>query len=73
MFQYVGRLMLLTGLVLAGVGALMVLLGRAGLGRLPGDLSFGGKGWWLFVPITTSLALSAVLTLLVYLLARLRR
>jgi hypothetical protein len=73
MFQHVGKLMLLTGLILSAAGAVLLLLGRAGVGRLPGDLSFGGKGWRLFVPITTSLVLSAVLTLLLVLLARLRR
>ncbi len=73
MFQHIGKLMLLTGLILAAAGALIVLLGRAGVGRLPGDLSWGGRGWRLFVPITTGLVLSAVLTLLLYVLARLRR
>jgi hypothetical protein len=38
-------------------------MGRIGLGRLPGDIVIEREGFRLYVPITTSLLISAVLTL----------
>jgi len=73
MLQHIGKLIVLAGLVLAVFGGLLYLLGRLGLGRLPGDLSFGGKNWRVYLPIGTCILLSALLTLLLYLLHRLRR
>jgi hypothetical protein len=50
-------------------------LGRLGLplGRLPGDLSYRGRGFQVFAPLGTSLLLSALLSLLLYGLSRWRR
>ena len=38
-------------------------LSRHGLGRLPGDVTFRWKGRTLYVPITTTVLLSLLLTL----------
>jgi hypothetical protein len=57
-----GRVLIVVGLVIAGVGVLAVLGVR--LGRLPGDIVIGGERGALFVPIVTSIILSIVLTLL---------
>jgi hypothetical protein len=67
-----GRLLLIFGLVLAGLGGLLLLAGRIPfLGRLPGDFSFGGdSGVQVYVPLATSLLLSLLLTLVLNLLAR---
>ena len=73
MFQQVGKIMLWLGLVLAGAGGLVYLLGRLGPARLPGDLSFGGRNWRVYVPIGTCVVLSILLTPAVWILARLRR
>jgi len=67
MFQRIARIILVAGLAIAAVGAVVHLLERAGLGLLPGDVSVGGKGWHVYLPVTTCLMLSAALTLLVYL------
>jgi len=58
-----GRSLLVFGLVLAVVGILLELAPALRLGRLPGDVSFGGANWRVFVPLGTSLLLSIVLTL----------
>ena len=73
MLQQVGKLMLLAGAVLAAVGAALYALGRVGVARLPGDLSVGGRGWRVYLPIGTCLALSVLVTLLLWILSRLRR
>jgi hypothetical protein len=58
-----GRFLILAGIVLLVVGFLWPVLGRIGLGRLPGDIVIEREGFRLYVPITTSLLISAVLTL----------
>ncbi len=66
----VGRLLVGLGLLLAVVGGVLVLAGRAGLGRLPGDFSFGGDNVRVYVPLATSLLVSLVATVLLNLLFR---
>ena len=73
MVQHVGKWLVLLGALLAAVGAVLYVLGRAGLGRLPGDVSFGGKSWRVVLPIASCILLSALLTLLLWVLSRLRR
>jgi Protein of unknown function (DUF2905) len=69
-----GRLLVLAGLLLAGVGALLAWGPRLpGLGRLPGDLVWSRGPLRVYVPITTGLLISLLLTLLFALLSRLRR
>jgi hypothetical protein len=67
------RWLIVAGLALAGVGAIVWLLGKSGisLGRLPGDLRFSIGGGSCFVPLATSFILSLILTLLLNLILRL--
>ena len=67
-----GRTLMIVGAVLLGVGALLLLGERLGLGlgKLPGDLSWRGKGWSVHFPLVTSIVLSLVLTLLLNLFRR---
>jgi hypothetical protein len=58
-----GRVLVVLGLALAGFGLLIQLVPALRLGRLPGDLSFGGASWRVYLPLGTSLVLSIVLTL----------
>jgi Protein of unknown function (DUF2905) len=58
-----GRSLLILGLVLAVVGILLELAPALRLGRLPGDISFGGSTWRVYIPIGTSIVLSILLTL----------
>lgn len=73
MFQQIGKVVLFAGLVMTAFGGLLYLLGRLGLGRLGGDVSFGGKNWRVYLPIGTCVLLSILLTLILYVLGRLRR
>ncbi len=69
-----GRWLLWTGLALAGVGLLLVLLGRLPwFGRLPGDIRIQRGGVSCFVPLVSSLLASLLLTLLLNLLVRFLR
>ncbi len=63
-----GRTLLVVGLLIAGVGALMML--GVPLGRLPGDIAIQrGRGTFYF-PVVTCIVLSVVLTLLMSLFRR---
>jgi hypothetical protein len=70
-----GRMLVGLGLVLVVVGLLVMGLGRLGLplGRLPGDLSYRGRSFQFFAPLGTSLLLSVLLSLILFLLSRFRR
>ncbi len=73
MMQQLGRLLLVVAALVAAAGLVLLGLGRLGLGRLPGDLVFRRGGTTIVVPLATSLLLSVVLTLLVWLLRALFR
>lgn len=66
------RWLVVFGLVLAGVGGLIWLLGRTGLpiGRLPGDLRIETGSITCLIPLATSILISLVLTVLLNLIIR---
>ena len=63
-----GPTLVVVGLAVAAVGAL-VWLGLP-LGRLPGDIAIERDGFRLYVPITTSVLVSAAVMLVSWLLRR---
>lgn len=65
-----GKLLLLAGASLALVGLVLIVAGKFGLGRLPGDIVIKRDDFALYLPITTMLLVSALLTLLLNLLLR---
>ncbi|MGC1784958.1 MAG: DUF2905 domain-containing protein [Acidobacteriaceae bacterium] len=70
-----GRLLIMVGLLIVVVGALVLLAGklRLPLGYLPGDFAWRGKNSSFYFPLATCLLLSALLSLLFYILGRMRR
>jgi hypothetical protein len=70
-----GKLLVLLGMILVVAGIVLVLLGRTHvpLGRLPGDIFYRGTNTTVYFPLATSLLLSAVLSLVLYLISRFRR
>jgi hypothetical protein len=66
-----GKILLLVAAALAIVGLLLLVLGKLGLGRLPGDILIHRGGVTIFIPLASMLLLSIVLSVLVYLLGRL--
>ena len=71
--QQLGKWLIVAGIILALMGALMVLLGRVGLFKLPGDLEFGSKNWRVYIPIASCILLSILLTLILWLINYFRR
>jgi hypothetical protein len=64
------RTLIILGLVLVVVGALWPWLSRLGLGRLPGDIVIDRGNFRFYFPLTTSILISIVITLLFWLFRR---
>jgi len=66
-----GKALVLLGILLTVVGVLMLLASRVSwIGRLPGDVHVQRDNWSFYFPITTSIVISVVISLLLYLVRR---
>lgn len=70
----IGKALVVLGVVIAAAGLVFMLLGRTNLplGRLPGDILYRGKHTTFYFPLATSILLSVVLSLVLYLIGRFR-
>jgi len=70
-----GKMLIVLGGVLLVAGVVIVLLGRTNLpiGRLPGDILYRGKNTTFYFPLATSIVLSVLLSLILYVIGRWRR
>lgn len=67
----IGKLLIVFGLLIAVVGVILLLAGRLPwLGRLPGDIHIQRGNWTFYFPLTTSLLVSVVLTLIFWVMGR---
>jgi len=67
----IGRLLVVFGVLIALAGVALLLLGRVPwLGRLPGDIHIERGNWTFYFPLATSLLLSVVLTLILWIIGR---
>jgi len=71
--QQLGRWLIAIGTLIVALGLLVILLGKIGLFRLPGDFEFGGRNWRIYLPLASSIVLSLLLTLLLWLIHHFRR
>jgi len=67
-----GKMLLLSGLLLAALGALLYFGGRLPfrIGQLPGDVVYRGRNTTFYFPIVSCILLSALLSLLMWLVNR---
>jgi hypothetical protein len=70
-----GKLLIFLGFLLLVAGVVLTLLGRTNLplGRLPGDIVYRGKNSIFYFPLATSILVSVLLSLLLYVVGRFRR
>jgi Protein of unknown function (DUF2905) len=70
-----GKTLVSLGGLLVIIGIAFILLGRTHipLGRLPGDIIYRGKNSTFYFPLATSILVSVVLSILLYVIARFRR
>jgi Protein of unknown function (DUF2905) len=64
------RMLIILGIVLVAAGLLWPFIDKLGLGRLPGDIVVERPGYSFYFPIMTSLVISAVLSLVLWLVNR---
>jgi len=71
----VGRILIFVGGLLLVFGLILVLAGKVNLpiGRLPGDFVYRGKHTTVFFPLMTSILLSVILSLVLYVVNRMHR
>jgi len=66
-----GKLLIIIGLVIAGLGFLILLGGKIPwLGKLPGDFYFKGKNFTFYFPLATSIIISVILTIILMFINR---
>ena len=67
----IGKLLIVSGLLIAAVGVVLLLAGRLPwLGRLPGDVHIQRGNWTFYFPLATSLLVSIALTLIFWAIGR---
>ena len=66
--QQFGKWLVAIGAMIVAIGVLVILLGKVGLFRLPGDFTFGGRNWRVCFPLASSILLSILLTLILWLI-----
>ena len=67
----IGKALVVLGLGIAAVGVLVLLAGRIPwLGRLPGDIHIERGNWSFYFPLATSILVSVVISLVLYLIGR---
>ena len=65
-----GKFLIIAGVVLVAVGIVWLVGERFGLGRLPGDIVIEGENTRFYFPIMTSIVISIVLSLALWLFSR---
>jgi hypothetical protein len=70
-----GRIFISLGFLLVVIGVIIVGLNRLHLplGRLPGDFNWRGRGWSVSFPLATSILVSVLLSILIWVISRIRR
>lgn len=70
-----GRMLVLVGGLLLVFGLVLILAGKVNLpiGRLPGDIVYRGKHTTFYFPLMTSILLSVILSLVLYVVNRMNR
>jgi len=70
-----GKLLVVLGIVLVMAGVVLTGLGKTNLplGRLPGDIVYRGKNTTFYFPLATSVLVSVVLSIVLYVVGRWRR
>ena len=65
-----GSLVIIAGICTVVVGLLIYSGALSWFGRLPGDIRYGGERVRVFVPLTSMLLISLILSIIMYLLRR---
>jgi hypothetical protein len=69
-----GKLLVVFGAILVVAGLSLMLWGKTNfpLGRLPGDILYRGKNTTFYFPLVTSILLSVVISVVLYVIGKMR-
>jgi hypothetical protein len=63
-----GKMLIIFGVIMALAGIVLLLAPKIPwLGKLPGDITYQGKGFTFYFPLGTCILLSIILSLILYL------
>lgn len=73
--EKLGKILVVLAIAIAVIGVLLWIAGDKVrfLGRLPGDIRIERENFKLFIPITTMILISAVLSLLLWIIQKMSR
>ena len=68
-----GKTLVILGVVITGVGLLVMFADKIlFLGKLPGDISFQKENFRLFFPITSSILISGIISIILWALSHVK-
>jgi hypothetical protein len=65
-----GKILIIVGGIIFLIGLVLQLSDRIPLGKLPGDITIDRGNFKIFIPITTCIVVSIILSLVIYLIQR---
>ena len=66
-----GKMLIVFGVIMAAVGLIMLVASDIPwLGKLPGDITYRGKRFTFYFPLASSILISVILSLILYLFRR---
>lgn len=68
--EEMGRFLIVAGVAIAALGCIFLMADKLPFGRLPGDIHFGKSSFRIYIPITTCILISILLTLIVNFFSR---
>ena len=69
----IGRYLVILGAAIAVIGVVLIVVARfpgLRIGRLPGDIYIERDGWRFYFPLMTSILLSIILSLILWLFSK---
>ncbi|HDQ25536.1 MAG TPA: DUF2905 domain-containing protein [bacterium] len=70
MGPHIGKFMIVAGITLLVLGVILTFAKNFPLGRLPGDIHIQRENFSFFFPVTTSIIISVILTLVFFFLGK---
>ncbi len=71
-FQGLGKGLIIGGIIFIVIGLILLYSDKIPLlGKLPGDISIKGKNWSFYFPLTTSILLSILISLILFVIRKL--
>lgn len=71
--EQTGKILIFTGIILIIAGVILYFAGNkfGWIGHLPGDINIAKENFRIYIPVTTMLLISAVISLVLYIIRKL--